>query len=249
MRTSTKYGWIRQRPDFRDYKFVPKLDGPLPDKVDLSESPFMPAVYNQGVIGSCTANAIAAALDFERAKQGSVRINPSRLFIYANERIMEGTDLANDSGAQIRDGIKSVSDIGACPETLWPYHENSFNVKPPQECYDAAALDKAIAYHAVEPQDVMAVLAGGSPVIVGITLYESFEWPSVREHGIVTMPQPSESMLGGHAVLVVGYVSGHFIVRNSWGFGWGQEGHFFLPYDYLLNPNLASDFWVITQVT
>jgi C1A family cysteine protease len=252
MRKSPRYGWIKQRPDFRDYKFAPKPQTEaISYKVDLTETGFMPPVYNQGQIGSCTANAIAAAVDYERKKQGEEFITPSRLFIYANERLMEGTDLGNDSGAQIRDGIKSVSDLGVCPESLWPYHENAFNIKPPQNCYDEALNDKAIQYHSVDSNNLMVALAQGNPVTAGITIYDSFEWPQVTEKGIVPMPKSNEHCLGGHAILLVGYDMEYkiYIARNSWGSQWGQNGYFSLPFDYVHNADLASDFWVITQMS
>ena len=113
-----RYGWIPDLPDHRDRKFALSAPVPIPPAVDLR--PGCPPVYDQGQLGSCTGNAIAAALEFERIKQGLPDFMPSRLFIYYNERAMEGT-VASDSGAQIRDGIKSVNTQGDCPETLWPY--------------------------------------------------------------------------------------------------------------------------------
>jgi len=253
MRTSKKYGWIKQRPDFRDLKFISSFgtEAPLPNSVDLTTTGFMPPIYNQGNIGSCTANAIAAAVDYERKKQGEEFMKPSRLFIYANERIMEGTSLSEDSGAQIRDGIKSVATIGVCPESDWPYDINRFNVMPPQHCFDEALKSLALQYHAVDARDLMTALAQGNPVVAGITIYESFEWPGPRETGVVPMPADSEGCLGGHAILLIGYDQKLkiFICRNSWGWDWGQQGYFFLPFDYVLNPNMASDFWTITQTT
>src|SRR5271157_81551 len=138
----SKYGWIKDRPDFRDHLYrrpAGLLAAPLPESVDLRAQ--CPPVYDQGQLGSCTANAIAGALEFDRIKEGLPDFTPSRLFIYYNERVMEGT-VGTDSGAQIRDGIKSVGSVGAPPETDWPYNIAEFAVKPPPKAFTDAPLDK-----------------------------------------------------------------------------------------------------------
>lgn len=248
-RRNRKYGWKPSRPKLGVIQFRPKLDAPIPDSVDLR--PHMPPVYDQGELGSCTANAIAAAFDFERAKHGLPFMSPSRLFIYANERLAENTPLTDDSGAQIVDGVHSVSTQGVCSEKDWPYIISNFSVTPPQTCYDNAKKDTALQYQQVQvnAQSVMQALAQGNPVVIGITVYESFESGIVAETGVVPLPQQGEQCLGGHAVLVVGYdaLANTFVVRNSWGSSWGNYGHFTLPFQYL--ETLGSDFWALVQVS
>src|ERR1043166_8665841 len=123
MPTKKSLGWLPDLPDHRDFMYAAplRLLKALPAKVDL-RSKCPKTVYDQGRIGSCTANAIAAAMEFDQIKQGQTPSTPSRLFIYYNERDMEHTVLL-DSGAQIRDGIKSVAKLGACPETQWAYDD------------------------------------------------------------------------------------------------------------------------------
>ena len=222
----------------------------LPPQEDLR--PECPKeVYDQGQLGSCTANAIAGALQFDQIKQSLHTFIPSRLFIYYNERVMEGT-VGTDSGAQIRDGIKSVGSIGAPPETDWPYVINEFAMKPPTKAYKDAPLGKALQYQRV-PQvltQMKGCLASGYPFVYGFTVYESFESPQVAQTGVVPMPAAGEKVLGGHAVLAVGYddSSQRFIVRNSWGPGWGMGGYFTVPYAYLTDNNLSDDFWTVRLV-
>ena len=177
---------------------------------------------------------------------------PSRLFIYYNERVMEGT-VNEDSGAQIRDGIKSVAQQGDCPETLWPYDITKFAVKPPAQCYQQALKFKALQYQRLSQilNQLKGCLASGYPFVFGFTVYSSFESQQVAQTGHAPMPSPPEASVGGHAVMAVGYDDSQnwFIVRNSWGVGWGMQGYFTLPYAYLLEQNLANDFWTIRIVS
>jgi C1A family cysteine protease len=209
-------------------------------------------VYDQGQLGSCTANAIAGAIEFDQRKQRRTEFIPSRLFIYYNERVIEGT-VSQDSGAQIRDGIKSVATIGAPPETDWPYAIGVFAKKPPQKAYSDAKSDVVSSYSRVT-QDLMQMrgcLATGFPFVFGFTVYESFESEAVAQTGMVPMPGSTEAVKGGHAVVSVGYDDTRrlFYVRNSWGSSWGDNGYCYMPYEYLLSAHLANDFWTIRTVT
>ena len=247
------YGWTRDLPDARDLIYsAPLLRFPqgLPPSVDLRSE--CPPIYDQGQLGSCTANAIAGAIEFDQQKQATQEFTPSRLFIYYNERAIEGT-VDQDAGAQIRDGIKSVATIGAPPEDDWPYDISEFAQQPPQKAFDDAKLDLVTTYSRV-PQilaQMQGCLASGYPFVFGFTVYNSFESDTVAQTGMVPMPGSGESVLGGHAVVAVGYDDSNrtFTVRNSWGTGWGVNGYCFMPYEYLLTQNLASDFWTIRTVT
>jgi C1A family cysteine protease len=246
-----RYGWVPDIPDQRDHTYAvsAELVANVPDSVDLRSQ--CPAVYDQGQLGSCTGNAIAGAIEFERIKQNLNIFVPSRLFIYYNERVMENT-VASDSGAQIRDGIKSVATQGDCPEDEWPYIISKYADQPPQSCYDDALKYKAVQYQSVTQNlaDMQGCLASGYPFVFGFTVYKSFESPAVAKTGDVPMPKSGESTIGGHAVLAVGYDNGDrvFIVRNSWGPGWGDAGYFYMPYAYLLDDNLSDDLWTIRLV-
>jgi len=263
------YGWIPDLPDQRDHVYRTAgvvLDGlgielrgtpALPAHVDLR--PQCPPVYDQGQLGSCTGNAIAGAIEFERWKQGLARWTPSRLFIYYNERVMEGT-VASDSGASIRDGMKSVASQGDTPEEpgfapasdSWPYDPSQFAVEPWSGCYANAMHYTTYEYLSVsqDVDDMRACLAAGYPFVFGWTVYESFESAAVAATGRVPMPGMFERVVGGHATVAVGYddPSSVFIVRNSWGSSWGDAGYFYLPYAYLAHPNLADDLWTIRLV-
>jgi len=176
---------------------------------------------------------------------------PARLFVYYNERDMEGT-VDTDSGAQIRDGIKSVATLGVCSEKMWPYDEKTFTNKPSPECYQAALQDRAVEYARVPQteEDMKAVLAEGFPFVFGFMVFSSFMTPEVAQTGEMSWPSLYDKLCGGHAVMAIGYDDEKkvFIVRNSWGEGWGDKGYFYMPYDYMTNSQLVQDPWTIKFV-
>jgi C1A family cysteine protease len=246
-----RYGWIPDQPDQRDHLYAAPAQflAALPPSADLRRR--CPAVYNQGQLGSCTANAIGGAIEFDRLKQKLPDFVPSRLFIYYNERVIEGT-VRSDSGAMIRDGIKSVASQGVCPEPEWPYVIKKFATKPTVRAYADALLDRAISYQSLvqDMNQMKGCLASGYPFIFGFTVYQSFESQTVARTGHAPMPGWSERPVGGHAVMAVGYDDANqwFLCRNSWGSAWGMKGYFTLPYSYLIQPGLSSDFWTIRLV-
>jgi C1A family cysteine protease len=263
-RRVARYGWVADLPDARDHLFsAPHIAlAALPPSVDLSAG--LPAAYDQGKIGSCTANAIAGAFEFAVRKQNLSDFMPSRLFIYYNERAMEG-NIGTDSGAQIRDGLTSIAKQGVCPETEWSYddtpadqntglfppgaHESE---RPTAQCYSDALRNRATSYQRVRQDldQLRGCLAAGFPFVFGFTVYDGFESQQVAQTGEAQLPRPDEQVIGGHAVLATGYDDSQqrFLVRNSWGGGWGKDGYFSLPYAYVTNRHLASDFWTVRVV-
>jgi C1A family cysteine protease len=242
------YGWVGDLPDARDTLFSAGFEvmTNLPTSVDLRGK--MPPVYDQGQLGSCTANAIAAAIEYDLVTP----FVPSRLFIYYNERFIEGT-VDSDSGARIRDGIKSVGTQGACPEADWQYDITKFAQKPPPPAYADALKTRAVRYYSVV-QDIAQMkscLAQKFPFVFGFTVYSYFESPEMANTGILIMPTGTQQAVGGHAVLAVGYDDSEqtILVRNSWGDAWGMSGYFKMPYAYITSASLASDFWTIRQAT
>jgi len=267
------FGWTPDLPDNRDHTYAAPLarltaKAPVPAKVDLRKH--CPAIYNQGNIGSCTANAIAAALEFDRKKEKLADFVPSRLFIYYNERVIEHS-VGIDSGAMIRDGIKSVARQGVCPEREWTYDDTEADPqsgvwpagakparKPPKSCYTDAKKYQALSYQRVDRSlaQMKGCLAEGFPFVFGFSVYEAFVSQKVANTGILNLPAPGErganpdGSPAGHAVLAVGYDDSQrrFTIRNSWGKAWGMKGYFTMPYVYLLDGNLSDDFWTIRLV-
>jgi len=241
------YGWIPDRPDQRDrlYSTIAAPPKKLPAKVDLRAD--CPPVENQGELGSCTANALVGNLEFLEGKAGHPVSDLSRLFIYYNERAMEGT-VGEDSGAAIRDGVKSLVKLGVCGEDIWPYNIAKFTRKPSPACYKAASDHQVTSYHRIlSLQEMKQCLAEGYPFVFGFSVYSAFESPAVARTGRLNLPKPAEKNLGGHAVCAIGYddAAKRVLVRNSWGADWGLGGYFTMPYAYVSNSNLADDFWTL----
>lgn len=246
------YGWRPDTPDLRDRAakvVAPLRISALPPSVDLSAHAAMPPVYDQGQLGSCTANAIGGAFEYELRRQQLADFVPSRLAIYYGERVIERT-VKSDAGAEIRDGMKVISKQGAGPETLWPYVISRFTRAPSAAYLAAAKKHLCLSYERVEQTEVgiKRALAGGYPIVFGISVYDSFESDAVAKTGRVPMPKTSEKLLGGHAILMTGYVTSRVRFRNSWGKSWGLGGYATLPLDYVLSTDLSSDFWIVKIV-
>jgi len=256
---ATRFGTHPDVPDHRDRAFVGRPSrAALPRRVDLT--PRCPPVFNQGtVLNSCSAQAIAAAMWFLEQRDDRTADHrppeadsapPSRLFLYYNERARAGLTGSN-APVSLRDGYKSIAEQGICAESSWPYRNDRFAVKPPPACYRAALAHRAIAYFRLrrELSQFRACLAAGYPFAMGISVYQSFIGKAVARSGVVSMPGRHERHLGGHAMLVVGYddTARQFIVRNSAGPRWGRRGYCVMPYAYLLNEQLAWDFWMVRR--
>jgi C1A family cysteine protease len=250
--TKRMYGW---RPS------LPKLGCPtartltaqevakLPLSWDMESK--MPVIYDQGALGSCTANAAGALAEYLLKRWNKPDFMPCRLAIYYWERVLENT-VNEDSGASIADSIQVMVTNGVPHETLWTYSIPTFR-NPPSAAVRADGLLHKVSGQVSLPQDLnhmKAALASNWPVLFGFTVYQSFESNAVATTGIVPMPKPGERVLGGHAVMLVGYDDAKqmFKVRNSWGTGWGQRGYFWMPYQYVVSPNLAADFWTAKYI-
>ena len=240
------YGWFPDIPDQRDYLYAairPVVR--VPRKVDLREC--CSAVEDQGQLGSCTAQALAGNTEFLDNMIDGAYTDTSRLYIYYNERVIEDS-VEYDSGASLRDGIKTLKKDGACHEETWPYDIEHFADKPPKECYSEGKKHLIESYHRITTvPEMLTCLAEGFPFVFGFTVYESFQSQAVAKTGTVHMPKKGEVALGGHAVLAIGYdqAKRRFLVRNSWGTKWGMGGYFTMPYAYL--ETLAGDFWTIRK--
>jgi C1A family cysteine protease len=247
-----RYGYIPDLPDHRDreVKLARISPAALPKTVSLGDNVgFRFPVYDQGELGSCTANAIGAAFEYELRRQKLAEFRPSRLAIYYGERRIEGT-IMSDAGAMIRDGMKVIANDGAASESLWPYVIDRFTQAPSEAYATAAATRQCVSYERVEQTELAlrTALAHKYPIIFGISVFESFESDAAERTGKIPMPAASEAMIGGHAILMTGYTAKTVTFRNSWGDSWGKGGYGTLPLDYVLNPDLADDFWILKLI-
>jgi C1A family cysteine protease len=258
-----KYGWKPDLPS-NEHNYLmtahPSVVAQFPKFKFLGN---LPPVYDQGRLGSCTANALGGAFQYTQIQQGLEVFTPSRLFIYYNERALEGT-IEVDSGASLSDGIKSMIDLGVCSELIWPYDISRFTEKPSELAFKDASDHQVLASRRVpiSANAFKTMINMGYPIAFGFTVFNFFESPQMAKTGVLKLPGFREKPLGGHAVLCVGYsdtmksgdgkYTGYLKIRNSWGSKWGvgggnqTGGYFWMPYKYL-ESGLCDDAWVITK--
>ena len=207
-----------------------------------------PDVYKQGSIGSCSAQVLCCVFYHNLKKFHYDNIfNPSRLFLYYNTRAMKHS-IDYDNGGSIRDALKAFHEYGICPETSWEYDIDNLKITPPEEAYLFAQDYTGIIYARV-PQilnQLKQCLIDGYLFVFGMAVHSNFESQIVETTGRgLQQPTINDIYLGGHAACAVGFNENErvFIVRNSWGTEWGDQGYFYMPYDYILNPNLVFDIW------
>jgi C1A family cysteine protease len=230
---------------------------------DVLEDAQLP--YDQKTLGSCTSQSLAFAFMYDELSQHNKALfMPARLFIYYNERNLEGTT-DQDSGAQISDGVAVLKKYGVCEESLWPYDCSRFTVKPSDECYSQGLQSRLLSAQKLtnDLDQIKSALVAGHPIVFGFSVYESFESEQVASTGIMPIPRDTEKLMGGHAVVIVGYDDAKqgVLVRNSWGPEWGtcavegdaHKGYFWMPYTFLTGTNTngqpyCTDFWTLGQI-
>lgn len=239
--------WKPDKVDPRDYKYAVTART-TPNYVDLRA--YCSPVEDQGNLGSCTGQAIAGAIELLN-KRNRKPTDVSRLFIYYYERLILGT-VNYDSGAYIRDGIKATNKYGASLESYWPYTISKYRQEPITEAKNDALTRKVTRYESISNfNGCIDALSNGYPIIMGFYVYSSFMAAKVAKTGVMPYPNTKrEQLLGGHAVLLVGYDKTRkvFIARNSWGTNWGDRGYFYMPFDVVTNTSMSSDYWIIKSV-
>jgi C1A family cysteine protease len=284
-------GWLRDYPDFRDYTaeqdevaaslkllgqkdsvkaMLAKVGVAKPAKLSLPASVDLRAwcspIENQGSLGSCTANAGVGIVEYFERRAFGKHIDASRLFLYKATRSM--LHWTGDTGAFLRSTMGALALFGVPPEEYWPYVVVDFDKEPSAFCYAFAQNYQAISYYRLDPpgtpKDVLlnqikTNLAAGLPSMFGFTVYSSYT--QVAATGKIPYPTPGEEIVGGHAIVAVGYddtmkikntnpkaleTTGALLIRNSWGTGWGSNGYGWLPYDYVLK-ELAVDWWSLLK--
>ena len=272
MKSVKGMGWERDIPDFRDLtiqstaikgirsksKRLQKAVKAAPTSVDLRE--WCSPIEDQEDIGSCTANAGVALLEYFQRRAYGEHLDGSRLFLYKTTRNLLGW--VGDQGAYLRTAMKAMVLFGVPPENYWPYNTSKFDDEPPAFCYAFAQSYKALKYYRLDPpgqstsKTLSALkenLASGLPAMFGFTVYSSI--PAIGEgKSEIPFPATGDSVIGGHAVVAVGYddkkkigrKTGAILIRNSWGTEWGNDGYGWLPYTYI-ESGLAVDFWSLIE--
>lgn len=239
-----KYTTQKDKEDNRDYVFSSNLLSILPGKISLIDN--CSDVFDQGELGSCTANAIIGLKEYLLIKDNDEFKNLSRLFLYWQERKLINT-INEDSGASLRDGMKVMYKVGTCEEELNPYIIENFQKEPTNDQIINALNYKISGYQRIIGlKQIKQAISKGYPIVFSMEIYESFEFDIVSNTGQVQIPNNYEKPLGGHAMCIIGYDdnmnNGCLIVRNSWGSDWGDNGYCYIPYDMI---SYFYDAWTI----
>jgi|LauGreSuBDMM15SN_2_FD.fasta_scaffold02973_5 C1A family cysteine protease len=244
---SSKYllNYKFREKDDRDYVYQSRLTAPILKSVTIASTNTIP-IFDQGSLGSCVANAFIQCINIMTKKT----VMGSRLYLYFNGRAVAKYPLELDDGLSVRDGCKSIAKYGLCDENIWPYNVSLFADLPSLQAYQKSLLFKSFVYSFVN-QDINSIKnclnTTKNPIIFGINIYSSFL--SVGSNGIIPLPNvKTETVEGGHCMIMIGYDDSNqwVICVNSWGTEWGNKGICYLPYSYLLNPDLSSDFCTLS---
>lgn len=272
---SRKYGWIPDRPDPRDRTYaavLPSID--IPEEVSLrglcsaveDQGKLSSCVGNAcaGLLevlenrGGTTFTKKLTAWEKFLCNAGIKTVgcsgtynlgfmDVSRLFIYYNARARDGRE-KYDGGTSIRGALKALNALGYCWEKDWPYNWDKVNVCPSNACYSDARNKTISEYNVLfGNKEMMTCLASGYPFVIGLSIFDGFDSKKARITGVIDMPTSKEGSLGGHAVLCVGYnkKTERFLMKNSWGAGWGDGGYFTIPFEYVAG--YGMDAWTIRK--
>jgi C1A family cysteine protease len=287
-------GWVRDLPDFRDYTpekadvdqklrirrqeepvktmlaktgaEAPLAPAKLPASV-MNLEQYFSAIEDQGSLGSCTANAGVALVEYFERRAFGRHIDASRLFLYkATRNLLHWT---GDTGAYLRTTMQALVLFGVPPEEYCRYDITNFDADPSAFCYAFAQNFQTISYYRYDPPGtpppmllnrIRTNIAAGLPSMFGFTVYSSID-QAAGNGGAIPFPTPGEQVEGGHAVVAMGYddnmpirntgpggstTTGALRIRNSWGTSWGDAGYGWLPYAYVLK-GVAVDWWSILK--
>lgn len=234
--------------DNRDYTIKFKVSDSKQSNIDLSR--YCSSVKNQGDVGACTAFASVGLLEFLYNKNEK-KVNDllSERFLYYTTRVdIEKTSPNEDNGAYLRDTLQAMVKYGVSTENAFPYNEQ-YNEKPDKKIYDEALNYQVATYASIKGtgknllNNIKVLLQNGSGFVAGITCFQNF---FKNKKGVI--PLPYGKVIGGHAVLFIGYNDKTSLLKfkNSWGENWGDKGYGYLPYAYVLS-NLVSDLWTVNS--
>lgn len=229
-----------------NFGFNTGLKANLPASVDLRTTGKVSPIYDQGQLGACTAFAMGKGLRETLTNLNGGTAKPlSALYLYYKERERMGT-INEDSGSLMIDGMEVLKANGDCLDSTLPYEVAKFREAPSAQADTEAADHKITSFSLLTGLDELkGQLAKGNPAVFGYVVYKSFMTPAVATTGKMPMPVPNEQVLGGHAIMIVGYDDAQqvLIIKNSWGKGWGDKGYFYMPYAYV-TPERVDEIFV-----
>src|SRR3990170_4108086 len=260
-------GWMIDPCDARDYttdhykinNLILKTSAWIPNlPSSCDNSPSCTTVKNQLQLGSCTAFAGCSLIENLIKKAHKKDFDASELFLYKLTRSL--LQWSGDTGAYLRAMMGALAFFGVPPEKYYPYAIEAFEKEPESFVYQLAQSFQPIRYYRLDtpdrtPDQILQImkqhLKSGITMVFGFNCYESLQSDFTNRTGCIQYPEPTEAIIGGHAMHIVGYDDnmalksknkGVLKFKNSWGTQWGYNGYGYLPYDYILN-GLAVDVW------
>lgn len=264
-------GYVPDIPDIRDFTLrdiqeeLPKLETNGIDKL-VDNRKWCSPIFNQSTQGACTGASAVAMFEYMERKANNRHVDGSVSFVYYNSRVNAGFDVRSDTGSYIRSTIQAIVDDGVAEEKRFPYNPKVWSLKPSEEVYRKASRFRATKYLRLDDTTndlinrMRSMVYTGFPINFGFGVYECIN-DVTKNVPVIPYPSKGEKQLGGHAVTIVGYddeapsrnkrdgnqTKGAFLIQNSWGTGWGNNGFFYMPYKYF-ETGLALDVWTINNI-
>jgi len=232
-----------------------------PEYVDMNSVDLIPnctPIRDQGNRGTCAAHSGVAFLEYEFVNYGGYdNLNLSeQYFFYACKQRDGSPDTDGTTMTAVRDVVKYD---GTCYEDTWPYNPEPTDDPAQGPAPPGAAQEaKNFVYPNVKYwgpflkpsiSTLKSYIDDGHIISFGTVVYNSwYQSPETKRTGVITMPLSGDTVAGGHAMDLVGYVDdssyaggGYFLLRNSWGEDWayesvtGHPGYGIIPYAYITN--------------
>lgn len=195
----------------------------LPESVDHSQA--CGPVLDQGETGSCVGQACASLLYWKFGKEFS----PRWVWMGAKERDSWMPSVCFEyAGTTIRDAFKFMQKYGACESFLWPMDALLPHPELEQTITENAAEHRIGEFWKIRSVTAQKRHLVEAPFVVGVPVYEN--WEDIGPDGIV--PEPDGGLLGGHALLMVGYDPICRLAKNSWSEEHGDRGLLRFSYEY-----------------
>lgn len=196
-----------------------------------------------------TPNAIISVCEYLNNKHGKNTAPLSKMFVYYNAKDNRGV-INKDIPVSFIDCIETIKSFGICTEESWPYDIEKSNLIPIKECFEEAKKYKYFSFYKLDQDEIILkkCIANGEPFFFGLNIYQNFL--NLKNTSMLETPKEGDQQLGEYATACFGYDDNKkaFLCRGSFGNLWGENGYFWIPYDYVLSSE-CNNFWIISLIS